>query len=116
MLHYFKIIVLTRRRITFYDRLFKPIVAIDFTLCRHSSRNDTLHSTANITMHLKLFSREFLMPGLVDTHIHAPQYKNSGLGLGLPLLQWLEKYTFPCEARCKDLEFARNIYRKVVVS
>lgn len=62
--------------------------------------------------HLK--DGEFLMPGLVDTHIHAPQYKNSGLGLGLPLLQWLEKYTFPCEARCKDLEFARNIYRKVV--
>ena len=51
----------------------------------------------------------------MDTHIHAPQYVNAGLGLDLPLMKWLEKYTFPAEAKFQDLEFARNCYEKVVV-
>lgn len=55
------------------------------------------------------------MPGLVDTHIHAPQYPNAGLGLDLPLLDWLQQYTFPMEARFGDLDFARSCYKKVVV-
>ena len=56
------------------------------------------------------------MPGLVDTHIHAPQYCNTGTGYDLQLLDWLDKYTFPTEAKFTDLEFARDVYSKVVVS
>lgn len=56
------------------------------------------------------------MPGLVDTHIHAPQYVFTGTGYDLPLLQWLEKYTFPSESRFRNKEFAEHAYRKVVVS
>uniref|UniRef100_UPI00398E4979 guanine deaminase n=1 Tax=Pristiophorus japonicus TaxID=55135 RepID=UPI00398E4979 len=57
---------------------------------------------------------EFFIPGLVDTHIHASQYTNMGSSLDLPLLQWLIKYTFPVEAKFKDLKFAEDIYTKVV--
>lgn len=56
------------------------------------------------------------MPGLVDTHIHAPQYVFTGTGYDLPLLQWLEKYTFPSESKFGNKEFAEHAYRKVVVS
>ncbi len=56
------------------------------------------------------------MPGLVDTHIHAPQYVFTGTGYDLPLLGWLEKYTFPSESRFRNKEFAEHAYRKVVVS
>ncbi len=56
------------------------------------------------------------MPGLVDTHIHAPQYVNSGTGYDCMLMEWLEKYTFPTEARFKDLAYARDVYTKAVVS
>lgn len=56
------------------------------------------------------------MPGLVDTHIHAPQYSYAGTGLDLPLLQWLNTYTFPAESRFKDLDFANRVYTQVVVS
>lgn len=62
------------------------------------------------------FSSEFLIPGMIDTHIHAPQYVNAGKGLDLPLLGWLDKYTFPTEARFSDLDFAENVYTRVVVS
>ncbi|XP_069778804.1 guanine deaminase isoform X2 [Narcine bancroftii] len=58
--------------------------------------------------------KEFFIPGLIDTHIHASQFQNMGIGLDLPLLQWLTKYTFPIEARFKDLNFAEDIYTKVV--
>ncbi|XP_021476769.2 guanine deaminase [Oncorhynchus mykiss] len=57
---------------------------------------------------------EFFMPGMVDTHIHASQYSYAGTALDLPLLQWLNTYTFPVEACYKDLAFARNVYTHVV--
>lgn len=56
------------------------------------------------------------MPGMVDTHIHASQYSYTGTALDLPLLEWLNTYTFPVEAKYKDLDFANNVYTKVVVS
>lgn len=59
---------------------------------------------------------QFVMPGFVDCHIHAPQMPNLGLGLDSPLLEWLEKYTFPMESRYRDTAFAQRIYQKVVVS
>ncbi|XP_078070147.1 guanine deaminase [Mustelus asterias] len=58
--------------------------------------------------------KEFFIPGLIDTHIHAPQYPNMGSCLDLPLLDWLTKYTFPIEAKFGDLKFAEETYTKVV--
>jgi guanine deaminase len=37
------------------------------------------------------------MPGLVDLHAHLPQLPNAGVGAGLDLLTWLERYIFPLE-------------------
>ena len=38
-----------------------------------------------------------LMPGMVDLHAHLPQLPNAGLGAGMDLLAWLERYVFPLE-------------------
>ncbi|EDV92665.1 guanine deaminase [Drosophila grimshawi] len=57
---------------------------------------------------------QFLSPGFCDGHIHAPQYAQIGLGLSVPLLDWLNKYTFPTEAKYVDQEFALGIYKSVV--
>jgi len=38
-----------------------------------------------------------VMPGLVDLHAHLPQLPNVGVGAGLDLLTWLERYIFPLE-------------------
>ncbi len=66
--------------------------------------------------HDLLHCSEFFMPGMVDTHIHASQYSYAGTALDMPLLQWLNTYTFPVESRFKDLEFAQRVYSQVVVS
>jgi guanine deaminase len=38
-----------------------------------------------------------VMPGLVDLHVHLPQIPNAGLGAGMELLDWLDRYIFPLE-------------------
>uniref|UniRef100_A0A7N8Y1Y2 Guanine deaminase n=1 Tax=Mastacembelus armatus TaxID=205130 RepID=A0A7N8Y1Y2_9TELE len=68
-------------------------------------------SSSNVT---QLKQHEFFMPGMVDTHIHAPQYSYTGTAMDLPLLQWLNTYTFPVESRFKDLKFAHRVYTEVV--
>ncbi len=56
----------------------------------------------------------YVLPGFVDLHIHAPQYPQLGKALDCPLEDWLERYTFPLEARYADLAFARRAYAMLV--
>lgn len=49
-----------------------------------------------------------LLPGMVDLHAHLPQLPNAGLGAGLDLLTWLERYIFPLE-RDFSAEMAANL-------
>jgi guanine deaminase len=63
---------------------------------------------------VRLPAGTYLLPGLVDTHVHAPQYPQLGQALDVPLEVWLLKYTFPLEARYADLAFARRSYSLLV--
>ena len=49
-----------------------------------------------------------ILPGFVDTHIHLPQFRIMGVGSG-DLLTWLNKYTYPEEARFANPEYAANV-------
>ncbi len=57
-----------------------------------------------------------LIPGLVDTHIHAPQWPQLGTGLDLPLETWLFEHTFPLEARLTQPEFASEVWPDMVAT
>ena len=57
-----------------------------------------------------------LMPGLVDLHVHAPQWPQLGTGLDLPLERWLFDYTFPLEARYAEVDFATAVWDDLVPS
>jgi guanine deaminase len=61
-----------------------------------------------------LEKHEYLLPGLVDLHIHAPQWPQLGLALDLPLEEWLQACTFPLEARYGETEYARAVYESLV--
>ncbi|GAJ93094.1 guanine deaminase [Agrobacterium rhizogenes] len=56
----------------------------------------------------------YILPGFVDLHVHAPQYPQLGDALDVPLEVWLQKYTFPLEARYQDAAFARQVYGLLV--
>lgn len=63
---------------------------------------------------IDLRDRGVLLPGLVDLHIHAPQFPQLGTALDVPLEDWLFKYTFPLEARYSDLAYATEVYSALV--
>jgi guanine deaminase len=49
-----------------------------------------------------------VVPGFVDAHLHYPQTRIVGSASG-PLLQWLQRSTFPEEERFEDPEHARDV-------
>ena len=51
-----------------------------------------------------------IIPGLVDLHLHAPQYAFRGMHMDLELLDWLNTVTFPEEARYQDPSYAKKAY------
>ncbi|KAJ1874055.1 hypothetical protein LPJ57_004858 [Coemansia sp. RSA 486] len=72
-----------------------------------AATKDDIHVTT-------LSSDQFLMPGLIDTHTHAPQFAFLGIGHDLPLMDWLEKYTFKHESEFKDPKVAKEFYHDVI--
>jgi guanine deaminase len=55
----------------------------------------------------------YLLPGLIDTHVHFPQLRVLG-GLGRQLLDWLEFVALPEEARMSDIAVACDTARRFV--
>lgn len=55
----------------------------------------------------------FLLPGLIDAHVHFPQLRIIGR-MGRSLLDWLEQCALPEEARMADVAYARNVARGFV--
>ena len=46
---------------------------------------------------IELEPSQFLIPGMVDTHLHAPQWPNLALGMEGNLKEWVENWTDPIE-------------------
>ena len=63
---------------------------------------------------ITLAEGQYLLPGMVDLHVHAPQWPQAGNVLHLPLYEWLQEYTFPLEAKYADLAFAEKAYTSLV--
>lgn len=51
-----------------------------------------------------------IIPGLVDLHVHAPQYSFRGLGMDLELIEWLNTHIFVEEEKYADTEYASRAY------
>lgn len=70
------------------------------------TRNDALSTFPNAQI-ISFGEGTMLLPGLVDTHVHLPQYEAAAIGTG-ELLDWLNTYIFPLEARFADDSYARD--------
>lgn len=57
------------------------------------------------------YGNHLILPGLVDLHVHAPQYGFRGIGFDCELIEWLNTHTFPVESRFSDEEYARRAYQ-----
>ena len=56
---------------------------------------------------LHAYGDDLILPGFVDGHVHYPQI-GVVASFGTQLLEWLEKYTFPEEARFSDPAYAHR--------
>jgi len=56
------------------------------------------------------YGSSLIIPGLVDLHLHAPQFAIRGMGMDLELIPWLNKYAFAEEAKYADEEYAASAY------
>jgi len=65
-------------------------------------------------IYIQDFGDKLIVPGMNDLHFHAPQYRNIGIGIDKELIPWLNSYTLPEEAKFKELNYAENIYKKVI--
>ena len=74
------------------------IVAIDTpaNIAARYQAADTIDATGKV-----------VMPGLINTHTHAAMVMYRGLGNDLALMDWLQKYIFPAEAKTVSPEFVR---------
>ena len=66
------------------------------------------------SLEIKDYSGNLIIPGMVDLHLHAPQYAYRGTKMDLPLLDWLNSNTFPEEAKYEDMNYAKAAYKNFV--
>ncbi len=56
------------------------------------------------------YSGMLVIPGLIDLHIHAPQFTFRGLGMDYELIDWLNLQAFPEESKYSNVEYANEAY------
>ena len=62
------------------------------------------------------YGEALIFPGMVDLHVHAPQYAFRGMCMDLELMDWLNQYTFPEEEKYENLEYAEKAYGMFVAA
>ncbi len=76
----------------------REIVAVDSpaAIAARFTASDTIDAAGQV-----------VMPGLVNTHTHAPMVLYRGLADDLALMDWLQQYIFPAEAKTVSPAFVR---------
>ncbi len=92
------------------------LVADGYLVCEEGLCTGVFQQLPQQYQHLPLedCTGKMILPGLVDIHVHAPQYAFRCLGMDMELIEWLSHYAFPEEAKYKDLAYAEKAYGSFV--
>jgi len=83
------------------------LVIEDGAIARHGPAEELLSSLADGTP-LEDLSGKLIVPGLIDCHVHYSQLDIIA-SYGEQLLDWLNRYAYPAEARFADADHARSV-------
>jgi guanine deaminase len=83
-----------------------------FAVCVDGLSRGIFHTLPEEYKRLPLYDYgdSLIFPGMVDLHVHAPQYAFRGMCMDLELMDWLNRYTFPEEEKYENLEYAERAY------
>lgn len=83
-----------------------------FAVCVDGVSQGVFYTLPEEYAHLPLYDYgdSLIFPGMVDLHVHAPQYAFRGMCMDLELMDWLNRYTFPEEEKYENLEYAEKAY------
>ena len=86
--------------------------AVAFAVCVDGISQGVFDTLPKEYAHLPFYDYgdALIFPGMVDLHVHAPQYAFRGMCMDLELMDWLNCYTFPEEEKYEDLEYAKKAY------
>ena len=59
------------------------------------------------------YADKLILQSFADMHLHAPQFPMLGMGMDLPLLEWLSTYTFKTESKFSNDEYAHEVYSRL---
>lgn len=97
----------------------RVVIAVDageITAVASAGTDGAAEIVAASPAHTKLGAEMVLVPGLIDLHVHAPQWQQLGTALDLPVQDWLQTYTFPLEAKFADNTLAGVVYHDLVAT
>ena len=83
-----------------------------FAVCIDGFSKGIFHTLPEEYARLPLYDYgdSLIFPGMVDLHVHAPQYAFRGMCMDLELMEWLNRYTFPEEEKYESLAYAEKAY------
>lgn len=83
-----------------------------FLVCKENKVEGIFDQLPNKYYDLQLIDckDKIIIPGMIDMHIHAPQFAFRGIGMDYELIDWLNKKAFKEESKYSNLEYARKAY------
>lgn len=90
-----------------YELIENGLLSIEDGYITQKGRADELEAQLPEDTTIIDHGDNILLPGFVDTHLHYPQ-TDIIASYGKQLLEWLQTYTFPCEARFDNPEIAET--------
>ena len=95
-----------------YDKKTLVSKKDSYVVCENGISQGIFKTLPNKYKGIKVYdyTNKLIIPGLVDMHLHAPQYSFMGLHMDLELIEWLNKYTFPEESKYKNMKYAKSAY------
>ncbi|MEE1200064.1 MAG: amidohydrolase family protein [Christensenellales bacterium] len=88
------------------------VVPNGYVVCEEGRSQGVFHQLPERYAELPVtdFGDRLVIPGMVDLHTHAPQFAFRGMGMDMELMDWLQTYTFPGEAKYADEAYAEKAY------
>ena len=104
-----------------FEHLVDVVVAVDGDGCHHGRRAPLARRRGGARRgggdrRRRSVRRRSLLPGLVDLHVHAPQWPQLGHVPRPAAGAWLFDHTFPLEARYADPAFAAPVWADLVTT